>query len=298
MRYLRYFLVVAEEQSFTRAADRVHIEPSPLSRAIGELESELGVPLLYRRKGRTRLTWAGEVFREEAQRMLTFMEGARFRVRSAAKGYRGMLRIGLADGLAQPRLIRLLARCREEEPLTEIRIIEMTVGEMTQALDHHQIDAGFTIHTGLHGLVKEAVWTDRPVIAVPRNYALLSLDKVSLQEIVRQPLILCHPRSCSGGYDVVCRWFDHSGLPEPMIAEYVAGQETMLMLVAAGYGIGIGLKSQIGLHRHPDVILRPITDNVPDTVTFLVALNSPLTDELGRFIDRARQIGETPLDSW
>jgi DNA-binding transcriptional LysR family regulator len=155
VRHLRYFLVVAEEQSFTRAAARVHIEPSPLSRAIKELESEFEVQLLYRSKGRICLTWAGEVFREEVQRMLAFMDGARIRVRSAARGYRGTLRIGLADSLAQPRLTRLLARCREEEPLTGIQIIEMTVGEMAKALDHDQIDAGFTIHTGLHGLVKK-----------------------------------------------------------------------------------------------------------------------------------------------
>ncbi|MDM3063963.1 LysR family transcriptional regulator [Citrobacter sp. CK180] len=130
IRHLHYFLIVAEEQSFARAAARVHIEPSPLSRAIKELETQLGVRLLDRTKGRIRLTWPGEVFREEARRMLAFMDNAQTRVNSASQGYRGRLRIGLADSLAQPRLTRLLARCREEEPRTEIRIDEMTVNEM------------------------------------------------------------------------------------------------------------------------------------------------------------------------
>ncbi|WPM25649.1 LysR family transcriptional regulator [Pseudomonas sp. P1B16] len=85
IRNLRYFLVVAEELSFSAAATRVHIEPSPLSRAIKELEAELGVRLLHRTRGRIRLTWAGEVFREEAHRMLSFMDGARTRVHAAAK---------------------------------------------------------------------------------------------------------------------------------------------------------------------------------------------------------------------
>ncbi|MGP1664895.1 MAG: LysR family transcriptional regulator, partial [Rhodanobacter sp.] len=70
LRHLYYFLVVAEEKSFTRAAARVHIEPSPLSRAIQTLENQLGVKLLHRTKGRIHLTWPGEVFLDEARRML------------------------------------------------------------------------------------------------------------------------------------------------------------------------------------------------------------------------------------
>ena len=160
-RYLRYFLVVAEEQSFARAAARVHIEPSPLSRAIRELESDLQAHLFQRIHGRIRLTWAGDVFREEARRILMFVEDARIRVRSAEQGYCGQLRIGLTDHLAQPQFIRLLARYREEEPLTKIRILEMTVSEMVKAMSYDQSDAGFTIHPEPgEGLRKEVVWRD------------------------------------------------------------------------------------------------------------------------------------------
>ncbi|MCO6059558.1 LysR substrate-binding domain-containing protein [Pseudomonas sp. MOB-449] len=296
IRHLRYFLVVAEELSFSRAAARVHIEPSPLSRAIKELESGLGVRLFQRTKAGIRLTWAGEVFQEEVRRLLSFVEGAHSRVLAAEKGYRGRLRIGLADSLAQPHLTKLLARCREEEPLTEVKIAEMTVHEMVKALEHDQIDAGFTVHTELSaGLVKEVVWTDRPVIAIPRNHPLLSLEKISLQEVARHALILCHPELCSGGHNVISRWFCEATLPFPTNAEYVSGHEPMVMLVAAGYGIGIGLASQITLYSHPDVIVRPVTDDVPSTATFITLLDKPLTEELSRFISRARQIGELAI---
>ncbi|TBU88468.1 LysR family transcriptional regulator [Phytopseudomonas dryadis] len=290
IRNLRYFQIVAEEQSFARAATRVHIEPSPLSRAIRELESELNVPLLHRSNGRIRLTWPGEVFLEEARRILTFWEATRTRVQSAAQGYRGRLRIGLADSLAQPRLTQLLARCREEEPLTEIRITEMTVTEMIRALDHDQIDAGFTIHAELrHSCRKEVAWVDRPAIAIPRNHPLLSLEKIPIQEIVRHPLILCHPESCSGGHNVIRRWFrDTTTLPAPTIAEFVSGHELMMALVAAGYGVGIGLESQVTLYSHPNVIIRPVTDDVPSTTTFIVMQDRPPTPELTRFIHRAQ----------
>ncbi|MGP3790481.1 LysR family transcriptional regulator [Pseudomonas sp. B392_1p] len=293
IRHLRYFLIVADELSFARAAARVHIEPSPLSRAIKDLEAELGVCLLQRSRGRVKLTWAGEVFREEARRMLAFMEGARSRVQAAARGYRGRLRIGLTDSLAQPRLTRLLARCREEEPLTEVKIVEMTVNEMVKALDHDEIDAGFTVHPErTDGFVKEVVWTDRPAIAIPRNHPLLSLDKIPLEEVARHTLILCDPERCSGGYDLLRSWFCKYALPLPSISEYVSGHEPMMMLVAAGYGIGVGLSSQVALCNHPDVIIRPVTDDVPNIATFLTTLNKPRSDELNRFITRAQQVGE------
>ncbi|MBV2205776.1 MAG: LysR family transcriptional regulator [Pseudomonas sp.] len=296
IRHLHYFLIVAEELSFSRAAARVHIEPSPLSRTIRELEVELGVRLFQRARGRIRLTWAGEVFREEARRMLAFMEGARTRVHAAARGYRGRLRICLTDSLAQPRLTRLLARCREEEPLTEVKIVEMTVAEMVKALGHDQIDAGFTVHTEFtNGLAKEVVWTDRPVIAIPKNHPLLSLEKISLQEAARHSLILCHPELCSGGYDVIRRWFCEYALPMPSIAEYVSGHEPMMMLVAAGYGIGVGLETQVTLYNHPDVIIRRVTDDVPSAATFITMLDKPRSEELTRFIARAQQLGERAI---
>jgi len=290
IRQLRYFLLVAEEMSFARAAVKAHIEPSPLSRALKELEAELGVSLFQRARGRIRLTWAGEVFQNEARRILDCMEGARTRVQSAAQGFRGRLRIGLADSLAQPRLTRLLARSREEEPLTEVRIVEMTVNEMITALDQDQIDAGFTVHTEPYaGLIKEVVWTDRPAAAIPRNHPLLSFEKVPLAEVLRHSLILGHPELCAGGHHVVGEWFNDPTLPSPKVAEYVSGHEPMMMLVAAGYGIGLGLASQITLYRHPDVIIRPVADDIPSIATYIALRDTPPSDELRRFVLRAQQ---------
>jgi DNA-binding transcriptional LysR family regulator len=297
LRYLRYFLAVAEELSFTHAAARVHIEPSPLSRAIREMESSLEVHLLQRRQGRIQLTRAGEVFREEARRLVAFMESARARVRSAEQGGRGPLRIGLADHLVQPSLIRLLARCREEEPLTPVRIVEMSVDEMVRALEDERIDAGFTVHPEPNeALRKEIAWRDRFAIALPRNHPLLAHSRIPLREITRYPLLLFHPESCPGGYDLLRRWL-FSTAPSPRIAEYVSGHDVMMMLAAAGYGIGVGLESQIALYRHPGVIVRPAAHDAPATATFLLTPDRPLSNELSRFVRRVRQIGPLGLFS-
>jgi DNA-binding transcriptional LysR family regulator len=290
LRNLRYFLAVAEEQSFTRAAARVHIERSPLSRAIHELESDWGVHLIHSRQGRLQLTPAGEVFRDEARRLLSSMDDARARVRAAEHGSRSQLRIGLADHLAQPPLIRLLARCREEEPTTAIRILEMNVGEMVTALNHDRIDVGFTVHPELgEALHKEIAWRDRLVVALPGNHPLLSLKSIPRREIVQCPVLLFHPESCPGGYDLVHRWLFKFPSSSPRIAEYVSGHEAMLMLAAAGFGIGVGLASQIALYRAPGVIVRPVAD-LPATATFLVTSERPRSEALRHFVARVRRI--------
>lgn len=294
MRHLHYFLIVAEEQNFSRAAARVHIEPSPLSRAMKDLESELGVRLLQRINGRIQLTLAGEVFREEARRMLAFMDNAKSRVKAAATGCRGQLRVGLANNLAQSRLTKLLARCREDEPRTAIRIEEMANKDLAKALGHDEIDIGFSVDTEAgNGLCTKVAWWDRLVIAIPKNHPLLSLDKIPLTEVIRYSLVLCHPDSCPGGYNIIHQWCCDTASPPLMIAQYISGIESMIMLVAAGYGIGLALESQITLYDHPDVIIRPVTDDVPPTPTLIVTRDKPPSDELSRFIARIQDIGQT-----
>jgi len=292
IRYLHYFLAVAEELSISRAAAKVHIEPSPLSRIIKEMELELGAELFHRTQRRLRLTWAGEVFREEAQRMTLFMESTRERVHAAALGYRGRLRIGLTDSLAQPRLTKLLALCREEEPLTEIKITEMTVKEMIAGLRHDLIDAAFTLHPEpITGVVKETVWTDQPVIAIPKNHPLLSFEKISLREISRHAVILAHPELCAGGHEVTYRRFCELSLSLPKIFEYASGHEALMMLVAAGRGVGVCLQSQAMLYAHPDVIIRPFTDDITSVPILIAKLDKPQPEEMRRFIARVFDIG-------
>ncbi len=97
LRHLRYFLAVAEELHFARAAERLHIEQSPLSRAIKELEEELGVVLFARTTRSTRLTHAGTLLLEHVRRVFTALEQARDSVKAAANGFYGQLRVALSE---------------------------------------------------------------------------------------------------------------------------------------------------------------------------------------------------------
>ena len=104
LRHIEAFVAVAEELHFGRAAKRLHIEQSPLSRRISRLEADLGVTLLHRNGRGVRLTVAGRVFLEDALRVMLACEQAQARVRDAAAGYHGTLRIGLAGDIGRTRL--------------------------------------------------------------------------------------------------------------------------------------------------------------------------------------------------
>ncbi|MDD1152697.1 LysR family transcriptional regulator [Pseudomonas sp. TNT2022 ID357] len=287
MRHLRYFLTVAEELSFVRAAAKVHIEPSPLSRAIKELEIHLGVRLLDRNKGRLQLTNSGKVFREEAHRILTLIEAARVRVLATSNGASSHLRIGLEDGLAQPRIAQLLARCREEEPRTNIRVIQLKSNDLPQALQYDQIDLGFTL-TALDSeeFIQRLAWEERPAAAIPIRHPLLSLEEIPLSELLRYPLILSSSEQNAESQKVLPQWLHDQQLPKLKIAESATSHEAMMMLVSAGYGVTVGLESQLALYRHQDVIVRPLSSETPDVPTFALVLNRPLSDELQRFLTR------------
>ena len=292
LRLLRYFTVVAEEKSFVKAAVRLRVEATPLSRAIRDLEHDVGVDLLARSKGRVSLTPAGQAFRESCLRLLALYDEARKHAHSVANGSRERLRIGVADQLAQPNLMRLLAMCREEEPATGIGLLWMTAGDLLAAIDHDLIDAGITVDGDvMSSFIKEPVWSERPVAAIPRHHPLLSLERVSMADVLRYPLVLCHPEQCAGGYKLFLKSLYISGLPPPIVAEYVPGHESMMMLVAAGYGIGFALETQAATYNYPDIIIRPVTDELATARTFIVTNKARDSHELQRFIERAKRIG-------
>lgn len=206
LRHIRCFIAVAEELHFARAAERLHIEQSPLSRTIKELENDLGVRPLERTTRRTELTWAGQVMLDEARRVFAAVEQARASVKSAAAGYRGRLRIALSDGIAKPRLAALLARCREEEPEVEIRLAETSLSQQIKDLRRDLFDAGFAHSDEVgDGITAAPVWTDPLLVAVPARHPLLEYPRIPLDEVLRCPLVLCHPEACEGSWRQIRR---------------------------------------------------------------------------------------------
>lgn len=289
IRHLRCFVVLAEELHFTRAAERLHIEQPPLSRAIKELEDEQGVVLFNRNRRGTLLTAAGAAFLQDVRRLFTVLDQARENAKAVAAGLRGSLRIAISDGAIDPRLSAFLARCRAEEPEVEIRLSEVPLAEQLRGLRSGDFMIGFahTADVG-DGVVAEPIWQDPLVIAVPARHALLVHKEVPLHELGGHPLVLCNPHACEG----YCRELGRllQAVEHKLnVVEKVSSLDMMLTLVGAGYGVGFMTATKIPVSQRPDVVIRPLAmDSAVITTYLLRSDNSNLSASLERFIDRLR----------
>ncbi|OFB88931.1 D-alanyl-D-alanine endopeptidase, partial [Pseudomonas aeruginosa] len=285
LRHLRCFVALAEELHFTRAAERLHIEQPPLSRAIKELEDDLGVVLFERNRRGTVLTEAGATFLQDVRRVFAVLKQAQENVRAVAAGLSGSLRIAVSDGAIDPRLSALLARCREEEPEIEIRLSEVPLADQLRGLRSGDFSIGFahTAEVG-DGIVTEPLWHDPLVVAVPARHPLLSHKAVPLHQLATYPLVLCDPQVCEGYYRELARLLRPLERP-PDVAEHVSSLDMMLTLVGAGYGVGFITETRIAASLRPDVVIRPLAMDSAVITTYLLrpaGEDSPVSVE--RFI--------------
>ena len=290
LRHLRCFLAVAEELHFARAAEKLHIEQSPLSRAIKELEEDLGVQLFARTTRSTRLTRAGRMFLEHVPRVFASLQQARESMKAAANGFHGQLRIALSDGIAPTCFSALLALCRQEEPEIEIRLIEVPLCQQIKGLHDDLYDVGFAqLDEAGDGLVAEPIWHDPLMVAVPARHPLLAYKRVPMDEVLRYPLALGDAHACEGHARQIDRALRQSSL-EPLIAERVASFDLMMTLVSAGFALGLAGASQIAASREPSVVARPLAGRSHMLTTYLLRADSEPSDALARFIERVLAI--------
>jgi DNA-binding transcriptional LysR family regulator len=290
LRHLRCFLAVAEELHFARAAERLHIEQSPLSRAIKELEEELGVTLFARTTRSTRLTLAGKLFLEHVRRVFAALQQARDSVKAAANGFHGQLRIALSDGITPSRLPALLALCRQEEPEVEIRLFEVPLSQQIKGLHDDLYDVGFARSDEVgDGLIAEPVWSDPLMVAVPARHHLLKHKRIPLDEVLHFPLVLCDPQACEGLARQVERVLRRSDR-EPLIVERVASFELMMVVVSAGFALGLAGGPHIAASREPGVVARPLAGRSPMLLTYLLRREGEISEVLSRFIERVQAI--------
>ena len=286
LRHLRCFIAVAEELHFARAAERLHIEQSPLSRAIKELEEELGAQLFVRTTRSTRLTRAGRMFLEHVPRVFASLQQARDSVKAAANGFHSQLRIALSDGITPTCFSALLALCRQEEPEIEIRLAEAPLSQQIKGLNDDLYDVGFAQSDEVgEGLIAEPVWQDQLMVAVPARHPLLAYKRVPLDELLRYPLALGDTNACEGHARQVERVLRRAN-QEPLIAERVASFDLMMTLVSAGFALGLAGASQIAASRESSVVARPLAGDPHMLTTYLLRVGGEPSNALARFIER------------
>lgn len=294
LRHLRCFLAVAEELHFARAAERLHIEQSPLSRAIKELEEDLGVRLFERTTRSTRLTRAGKLFLEHVPRIFSALKQARDSVKAVANGFHDQVRVALSDGITPPRLTALLAQCRQDEPEVEVRLFEVSLSQQLRGLHDDLYDIGFAQSADVSdGIIAEPAWSDPLVVVVPARHPLLMHKRIPLEEVLRYPLVMCDPQLCEGYGRQIARLLRQVDM-EPLIAEQVTSLDLMLTLVAAGYALALVGSSQVAACNNPGVVYRPLAGRAPVLVTYLLRCNVEPSDILSRFINRVSPMESGP----
>ncbi|HBP1854990.1 LysR family transcriptional regulator [Pseudomonas aeruginosa] len=290
LRHLRCFLAVAEELHFARAAERLHMEQSPLSRAIKELEEELGVVLFARTTRSTRLTRAGALFLEHVPRVFAALQQARESVKAAANGFHGQLRVALSDGITPSRLPSLLALCRQEEPEVEIRLFEVPLSQQIKGLHDDLYDVGFAQSDEVgDSVVATAVWSDLLMVAVPARHDLLKHKRIPLEEMLRFPLVLGDPQACEGHVRQIERVLRRVDM-EPLVVDRVASFDLMMTLVSAGFALGLAGEAHITASREPGVVARPLAGRSPVLTTYLLRPAGDPSETLSRFIDRVQSV--------
>ena len=286
LRHLRCFLIVAEELHFARAAERLHIDQSPLSRTIKELEEELGARLFIRTTRSTQLTRAGRQLLEHVPRIFTALDQARDGVKSATNGFLGQLRIALSDGVTPTRLSTLLARCREEDPEVEMRLFEVPLGLQIKGLHEDLYDVGFSMaEDGGDGILVTPAWEDELMVAVPARHPVLAFKQVPLKEVLRYPLALGDPAVCEGHARQIDRFLRKLD-QEPLIAQRVATFDVMMTLVSAGLALGLAGEAHIASSREPGVVARRLAGEPYMLTTYLLRRDAEPSEMLARFIER------------
>ena len=294
LRHLRCFLAVAEELHFARAAERLHIDQSPLSRTIRELEEHLGTPLFARTTRSTRLTRAGKLFLEYVPRVFTALEQARASVQAAAAGYQGQLRIALSDGITPARFSTLMALCRQEDPEIAIRFEEVSLTQQIKGLHEDLYDVGFAQSSEVgDGILADPAWSDPLRVAIPARHPLLAHARVPLQEVLRYPLVMGDAHACEGYNRQIERVLHTLGL-EPLVAERVMSFDLMMALVSAGFALALAGASQVAASREPNIVARPLAGRSPMLTTYLLRLDAEPSEARGRFIARVAALEVDP----
>lgn len=283
LRHLRYFIAVAEELHFTRAAERLHIGQPPLSQAIQALEADIGALLFERTKRSVRLTGAGKLFLDDARRILALADEATDTARRAQRGEAGELRIGFTFSTPlTPLFATVINRYRQQYPAVSLKLHEMATQPQLDALSQRTLDLGFVRPTETPAppeIAFDALREDQLVAVLSTASPLARRRPVAMRELKDAPFVMYPPTAGTGIYPQIFRLCRAAGFT-PAIGHTAGEATTIIGLVAAGCGVSI-LPSSFNRIQMDGVCYRPLTD-AGATTTLLLARRS---DERNALVD-------------
>jgi DNA-binding transcriptional LysR family regulator len=244
LRQLRYFVAVAEELSFTRAALRLHLSQPPLSQQIRALEEDLDVRLLERNKRHVALTEPGRVFLEQARQILAKADEARSQVTAAAAGYSGQLRLAYSVSVSfHPALPQTLLRYGQIAPKVALKLSEMYTEPQFAALLAGQIDVGFvrdepTNPQTARSLRLNVIDREPLLLALPTGHPLAGRSSLHLAEVAGDAFVSQPRQLVATLYDRLVKLATRAGF-QPTIIQHAQQVNGLLALVAGGLGLAL-----------------------------------------------------------
>jgi DNA-binding transcriptional LysR family regulator len=282
LRKLRYFVAVAEELHFGRAAARLHIAQPALSRQVRALEDELRAELFVRDRRSTVLTAAGEQLLEDSRALLAAAEAAQRRVAAAAAGTTAVLTVGFMPGIMVTPAVRALALRRPE---LRVRLLRTSWLDQVAVLHDGRADVSIVrLPVEQRGLSVQPLFDEPRVVAVPAGHRLAGKESVSVTELADQHLVQ-DPDAVPEWRDVALELRSADRPKDPPIYSV----EEKLELVAAGAGVCVIPLSTAAFYTRPDVVSVPVDDISPSRVclAWIASRRSALIDD---FTDAAASL--------
>ncbi len=295
LRHLQYFVAVAEELHFGRAATRLLIVQPSLSQQIQQLEKELGFPLLRRTKRSVELTDAGKVFLIEARKALAQVQEAKRAAQRAYRGEIGRLVVGYISSSTYDLLPMMLSAYRERFPHVDVALQELTTQEQLRALEEESIQVGLlrlpindpTVHV-------EVVRREPIVCVLPEGHPLATHERIAVPLLANEQFVLQSSQRGGGYYAQLMNLCLSSGF-SPNVIQEVTEMHTIVSLVAAGMGVSLVPLSMKNI-RSQGVIYRELEGVAPVTEMAIAWLRTSHSTLVQNFLEVAREITIGPIE--
>jgi len=266
LRHLRYFVAVAEELNFTRAAEKLRLAQPSLTRQIRNLEEELGVRLLDRSKNQVSLTEEGQRFLVDARRLVALSLESVKAVQRFSRGESGQLNLGYLFKFNFDLLPATLATFYQTCPEIAVNLFDMAPAEQLRALDARKIDLGFVglrppaANKNMAGLAWECVARHNVVVVLPAGHPLAKKGKIKITDLRLLFFVAMSEQTHPGSRDWLSSLCQGAGFT-PRILQDVELESGLMTFVAEGLGVTLA-REQIKNLPHPGVVFRPLATAV------------------------------------
>ena len=298
LKQLSCFLTVAEELSFRRAAERLHVSQPHVTRVVKALEDDVGTPLFTRTRRRIVLTPAGREFLGDARDILARAQAAKLQALRAAAGETGTLALAFVSTAGTVLMPALVRAFRTRYPDVSLSVVSMTSQEQLRALREDRIQMGLVrMLSDEPGLVRRSVSNERLYAVVPAGHSYAGGDSIRLSDLRDKPLIV-YPRAEGPAiYDQIIGHCRQAGF-EPIVAQECGHNQGMTGLVAAEVGIALAIGTPLSLAGN-GVKVVDLADGLapwPISLAWRAGMQSPVATAFVHIAESVQVGGSDPED--